>query len=106
MIELFIEESLKNISLVPYYLYRPSEIQNCIVYSYTYKSALESDNEVKAWEYSVLLNVFVDEQQDISAVRDAVIKAMQSNGFKLQPVPTPQRDKSLINIALRFKIIR
>ena len=104
MIEGHIEEALKVTGLESYYLYRTNELQECIVYSYTYKPAIKADNEVLSYEYSILLNTYVSLEKDITAVRDKVIGAMAEAGYKLQPVPTPQKEKDLINIALRFKI--
>ena len=104
--ENLIEEALTATGLESYYLYRPNELKECIVHSYTYKSALWADNECKANEYTILLNAYIGLDKSISSVREKIIQAMEGKGFKLQPVPTPQRLKDHINIALMFKIIK
>lgn len=104
--ENYIEEALRSIDLEAFYLYRSNELKECIVYSYTLKGASWADNKRTLNSYSILLNAYVDLNRDISQIRDDIIKAMEEKGFKLQPVPAPNKEKDQINIALRFKIVR
>ncbi len=105
MIENLISKALEGLDMENYYLYRPNERAECIVYSYTYRGKSYADNELKVKEYTVLLNCYVSVDKDISFERDRIIKAMQKSRFKLQPVPTPNKEGDFINIALMFKKI-
>lgn len=98
-----INEALSSVGIDAYYLYRPNLLGENAVYTYTMKPIAYADNEIKAFEYSILINIFVTLDKDISLIRDNVINAMQNRGFKLQQVPIPNKEKDFINIALRFK---
>ncbi|MGL5152979.1 MAG: hypothetical protein ACRC7N_20670 [Clostridium sp.] len=102
--ENLIVDTLKDIELEAYYLTRPSELMECIVFNYIFKPCCNADNEIKAYEYTVLLNLYVKSDYDISDLRDRVIKAMSIAKFKIQQVPSPQVGKDFIEIALPFKI--
>lgn len=105
MIENLISKALEGLDMENYYLYRPNERAECIVYSYTYRGKVYADNQCKTKEYTILLNCYVSVDKDISFERDRIIKVMKEYGFKLQPVPTPNKEGDFINIALMFKII-
>ena len=103
--ENLISKAVEGLDMENYYLYRPNERSECIVYSYTYRGKVYADNQCKTKEYTILLNCYVSVDKDISFERDRIIKAMQKGGFKLQPVPTPNKEGDFINIALMFKKI-
>lgn len=105
-IETIVENTLYSAGVDAYYLYRPSEVEENAVFNYTMKPVGHFDNEVHGFEYSLLINTYVNIDRDINKVRDKIIEAMTGEGFRLQPVPTPQKEKDYINIALRFKITK
>lgn len=105
-IEKNIENILSTIGIDAYYLYRPSEMLENAVFSYTQKYMAYADNKPKVCEYDILINNYVKLERNISEIRDEIIKVMVEKGFKIQPIPTPQKEKDFINIALRFKGIK
>lgn len=106
MIERLIEEVLSSEGIESYYLTRPAELKENAVYSYTMKPISYADNELQAYEYSIIINIYAGLDRDISTIRDNVIKAMSKEGFKIQPVPSPNIEKDFINIVLKFKIAK
>lgn len=105
-IEEVIENILSSIDIDAYYLYRPSEMVENAVFSYTQKYIAYADNKPKVCEYDILINNYVKLERNISETRDQIIRVMVEKGFKIQPIPTPQKENDFINIALRFKGIK
>lgn len=106
MIEQLIEEVLASEGIEAYYLMRPTELKENAIYSYTMKPISYADNQLQAYEYSIIINIYVNLDRDISTIRDNAVKAMELKGFKVQSIPTPNIEKDFINIALQFKIAK
>ena len=106
MIEQLIEDVLSSEGIEAYYLIRPAELKENAVYSYTMKPISHADNELKAYEYSIIINIYVNLDRDISTIRDNVVKAMELKGFKIKAIPSPNIEKDFINIAMQFKIAK
>lgn len=106
MIEQLIEDVLASEGIESYYLTRPAELKENAVYSYTMKPISHADNQLQAYEYSIIINIYVKLGRDISTIRDNVVKAMTLNGFKIKAIPSPNIEKDFVNIALQFKIAK
>lgn len=102
-IETIVERTLYLVGIDAYYLYRPNELEENAVFTYTMKTGTYSDNKLLDIEYTALINTYVKLERDINNVRNKILEAMSEQGFSVEPIPSPRREGDFINIALRFK---
>ncbi|MGN2369380.1 hypothetical protein ACTFJW_04880 [Clostridium cagae] len=98
-----LKQSLKELSLPSYYLKRPSNSSECVVYTYIETPKLYGDNEELASKYTILLNVYC--KNKIETNKKNIIQAMLKNGFKKKIILQTQiEENELYNTAMQFSI--
>ncbi|MBY7006798.1 hypothetical protein FDA25_02555 [Clostridium botulinum] len=98
-----LKQSLKDIGLPSYYLKRPSDTNECVIYNYIETPKLYGDNVELASKYTVLLNVYC--KNKIETNKKNVIRAMLKNGFKKKIIlQTILEENELYNTAMQFII--
>ncbi|SFC15115.1 hypothetical protein [Clostridium uliginosum] len=99
-----LKQSLKDLTLPSYYLKRPNDTKECIVYTYIETPSMYGDNKELASKYTILLNVYTV-QSKIEKTKKNVKDVILNSGFKKKIILQPVQEKNEIyNIAMQFTI--
>lgn len=97
-----IKKVLDNLKIESFYLTRKNYKGECVVYNYISNPLYYADNEEKAREYTILLNVYSKEKIDFK--NEKIRKAMLNAGFRGGRVQVPiQVENGFFNTAISFK---
>lgn len=99
-----IKDALEGIGLKVYFVTRGSNKPPCITYNYINNPKLYNDNEEQAEEYTILVNVIV--QDNIEKTKKQVKENMLAAGFTGGNIQTTlQEQGGFFNTPIKFKKI-
>lgn len=103
MITKKIKTALDEVGIPCYFITRGNNPAPCVVYNYNEKPKFFADNEEKAIQYTVLLNLYCN--NNIENTKKLVLEVMQKYGFIKTAVQSTILDGSgFFNTPIQFKI--
>ena len=98
-----IEEMAENLNIPCYFIKRPEENEDCIVYTYTEVPSLIGDNKEYGTKYTVLFNLYCKE--NIEDNKKQLKNALESHGFlKKMILGTILEKNEMYNTAFQYII--
>lgn len=98
-----IKQLSEDIEIECYYIKRPADNKNCIVYTYTEVPNLIGDMKELRTKYIVLFNVYCE--SNVEKTKTLVKEALQYNGFKKKIIPgTVLEANNIYNTAMQYTI--
>ncbi|WP_321833485.1 hypothetical protein [Clostridium butyricum] len=86
-----------------YYLKRPDEERNCIVYTYTETPALVGDMKELGTKYTILFNLYCAD--NVEDTKELIKIALKQHGFKKKIIlGTILENNALYNTAMQYYI--
>lgn len=98
-----IKELSSDLNIPIYYIKRPQEVTNCIIYTYTEVPTLTGDMLELGTKYTILFNVYC--KSDIEKTKRKIKQVLEQHGFKKKIIlGTILEENNIYNTAMQYTI--